>query len=221
VIGDEATEHQLSSFELPWGEMMRKADPHARITSNTSTILNDLSEMMRYFKTIDRWEPDLDVVMYNPYLLDYLRLSAKPIALYRCRGAWATRGANMHDYYRVYAWHAIREGCTGMGLWTYCTDWGVNPWEKHEDQFALVLPHPTKNRAIVHTRRYETFREGIDDYRYVGKLRDVAKRKGPQAQAAVEKLIQEAIQDITSDVSDTTRCEKWRIKIAQMIETHE
>ena len=36
-------------------------------------------------------------------------------------------------------------------------------------------------------------------------------------QARVEHLIQGAIADVEADVTDTTRCDKWRTKIAAAI----
>jgi len=217
VFADEVSEVRLSSEELPLGEQMRKAAPYAQIFTNSSAILNDMSESIRFFKTVERREPDIDVALLNPYLLDYLRLGAKPITYYRCRGDWANRGGNMYAYYRIYAWHEIKEGIGGMGVWTYSADRGADPWKGPANRYSLVLRHPTQERALVHTRRYEVFREGIDDYRYVWKLRDVAQRKSPEALEAAEKLIQEAIQDITTNPSDTTRCEAWRHRIATQI----
>lgn len=216
VFGDEANEKQLLSFETPLGETMRRAAPGARISTNTSATIADPAARARHFATIDRWEPDLDVVHMNPDLLPYLRPTGKPINLFRCRGAYSVRGANMYNYYRVYGWEAAREGCAGMGVWTYCVDNKRDAWTDRENQFCLVFRHPTK-RDLVHSRRYEAFREGIDDYRTVWKLREVAKARGAAAVAAAEKLIQQAVADITADVTDTGRCEKWRLRIAGRI----
>jgi hypothetical protein len=216
VFGDEATEKLLLSFELPLGEMMRRAAPGARISTNTSAMISDPAARARYFATVDRWEPDLDVIHMNPDLLPVLRPTGKPINLFRCRGAYSVRGANMYNYYRVYGWEAAREGCAGMGVWTYCVDNKKDAWTDRENQFCLVFRHPTK-RDLVHSRRYEAFREGIDDYRYLWKLREVAQARGPAAVAAADKLIQDAVADITADVSDTSRCEKWRLRVAHEI----
>ena len=103
-----------------------------------------------------------------------------------------------------------------MGLWTYCVDNKKDAWTEGENQFCLVFRHPTR-RELVHSRRYEAFREGIDDYRYIWKLREVAARKGDAAQDEAEKLLQTACADILADVADTTRCEKWRLRVAREI----
>ena len=216
VFCDEATEQQLTMQEVPVHEEMKRAVPHARISTNSSAILSDVAVRARHFATVDRWEPDLYHVKHNPRLLDYLRSSGKPITLYQCRGTWSVRDANMYNYYRVYGWEAIQAGCVGMGLWTYCVDWNMDPWKDKENQFVLVFRHPTK-RDLVHSRRYEVFREGIDDYRYVYKLRQAAQEKGAQAQARAADMIRRAVAEITSDVADTSLCEKWRLKIARAI----
>ena len=101
VFGDEANERQLLTFETPLGEIMRRAAPPARISTNTSAMIGDAAARARHFATIDRWEPDLDVIHMKPDLLPYLRPTGKPIALFRCRGAYSVRGTNMYNYYRV------------------------------------------------------------------------------------------------------------------------
>jgi hypothetical protein len=198
--------------------MMKRRAPNALVFDNSSAMLSDPNIRARYFAATDRFEPDLDMAAGNPYLLDYVRSGAgtKPISLFRCRGEWSVRGANMYNYYRVYGWQAFKEGCLGMGLWDYCVDWNMNPWTTQENPYVMVFRHPAK-RDLVHSRRYEAFREGIDDYRYLHKLRQVAQTRGWQAQTYAETVIQSAFTDITSNVTDTNRCENWRVQIAHEI----
>jgi hypothetical protein len=183
-------------------------------------MISDPALRARHFAATDHYGPDLDIVKTSPYLLDYLRGSGREISLYRCRGSWANRRANMYKYYRVYGWDAFNEEVPAMGLWSYSIDWGSyhNPWTSGAENYNLVYRHPTRNE-LVHSRLYETFREGIDDYRYLHKLREVAQTRDPEGQAYAEALIQSAIADITSNVEDTSRCETWRIQIAEEILT--
>jgi hypothetical protein len=90
-----------------------------------------------------------------------------------------------------------------MGRWTYCVNNNKDPWTHMENHFVLVFRHPTK-RDLVHSRRYEAYREGLDDCRYIWKLRNVAKGKGPASLAAAAKLIQKAAADITDATRSTS-----------------
>jgi len=110
-------------------------------------------------------------------------------------------------------------GITGPGLWTYCAR-GTSPWGDKKEMIGhgLVFKHKDKD-DIVHSRRYEFYREGIDDYRYLMKLRTLAGEKGSRALAKANALIDRAYKDIISNRQDTERCDKWRKKIANEILT--
>ena len=82
--------------------------------------------------------------------------------------------------------------------------------------YILAYKH-WSNDDVVRSRRYEMHREAIDDYRYIYKLRQVAAQVGGQAVADAESLINQAINNILSNVSDHTLCDKWRIEIAERI----
>lgn len=218
VFGDEATEWGLATFELPLHENAKTTAPNAKIFSNSSSMLSDPALRSRYFAATDQFGPDLDVVHMNTYLMNYFHTngSGKPLSLFRCRGDWATRRANMYNYYRVYGWECFSQNCQGLGLWSYCVDNNKNPWTGQESQYALVFRHPAK-RDLVHSRRYETFREGIDDYRYMYLLRQVAQTRSSQEQAHAENLIQSALADVTTNINDYSKADYWRLQIAQEI----
>ena len=215
VYGDEAKEWGQVTTDLSLHINAKRFAPNARLFSNSSAMISDPELRALFYENIDHLEPELWHVNQNPYLRDYLRTNApdKVVALYGARGTWTERGANLYNYYRVYGWEAFREDCIGMGLWTYANDWGSDPWTVSENPYVLVYRHPTE-RALVHSRRYEAFREGIDDYRYLYKLREVIQGRSAQEQADAEALMQTAIADITSNNTDYSKCETWRIQVA-------
>ena len=140
----------------------------------------------------------------------------KPLWTYRCL-AMSGLDRNLYDYYRAYAWQNVAHGITGTGIWTYCAQ-GTSPWStnKRAASYNLVFKDPERDQ-ILHSRRYEFYREGLDDWRYILALRDVAAQRGEAAEKRAEALISEAIADIAADLQDTGRCERWRERIAQSI----
>jgi hypothetical protein len=61
-----------------------------------------------------------------------------------------------------------------------------------------------------------TYRDGLDDYRYVQALLQLGNAKGRAGQA--KSLVDAAVADVLSNRSDTTRADRWRRKIADAIE---
>jgi len=212
VLRDEADEEVLKSVEIPLAEAIKSLDPSIRITCNTSTILSDESWSMRFFKAFDVFQPHLGL----DETLEWLRSSGKPIWVYQCWTDLPVLGKDLHHYYRGYGWDMIDKGFTGTGLWTYYSSPHDRPFYGEDSQGCqLVYFHP--EHGLVHSRRYEMFREGMDDYRYVVGLRRAAEQRGAEAVQAAETLIQQAVRDITTHPQDHKRPETWRVRIAERI----
>jgi len=210
ALGDEASEAALINNEIPMAEVIKSIDPSIRLVQNTSTVTSDPDVTRRFYKVFDVLQPHFPEFKSNRYLNDWIRKAGKTTWTYKCLCDMGVRGKNVYEYYRVYAWDVFRNGLTGLGVWTYCAqgasqkDVGCQMVFRHDDE-------------LVHSRRYDILREGLDDYRYIYALKAEAKKKGSESQQAADKLIQEAINDITADVTDTSRCEKWRLRIADEI----
>lgn len=207
VLGDEANESALIQKEIPMAEAIKGLDPTIRLTCNTSTIVNDPEMSRRFFKAFDILQPELNSLKSNSYLRDWLRKGGKPLWTYKCAGGLNQTGKNVYEYYRVYGWDLVKYGLTGTGVWTYC----AQAQAQKSAGYVLVF---RQDSDVMNARRYEVFREGVDDYRYVWMLREVARKRGPKATKDAEKTIQQAVEDVTSHPEDTSRCEKWRMRIA-------
>ncbi|MBI3921435.1 MAG: hypothetical protein HY318_08475, partial [Armatimonadetes bacterium] len=210
VMGDEASESALAQREIPMAEAVKGLDPTIMTTCNTSTVINDPEMSARFFKVFDILQPELTSLKSNAHLREWVRKSGKTLWTYKCNGGLGSRGKNPYEYYRVYAWDLVKYGLTGTGVWTYCAQ------AQSQRLGGYLLIHRLGDE-VMHARRYEMFREGIDDYRYISALREVAKRRGSTAVRKAEKLIQQAVDDVASHVEDTTLCDKWRRRIAKEI----
>jgi hypothetical protein len=212
ALGDEASEVALINSEIPAAEGLKAADPRVRTINNTSTALSDPAMTQRFYKAFDILQPHLPAFKSQPALREWIEKAGKPVWTYKCLGNWSDKGKNVYEYYRVYGWDLVKYGLTGTGIWTYCAQ-AVN---NQGCGYLMIYKHAQRDQ-VVHSRRFEFIREGMDDYRYLWKLKELARTKGPQAVTTTSNLIQNAVADITADVTDTGRCEKWRLVIAQEI----
>ena len=219
AFADESGVTTLQTLEIPVAEFTKAADPTIGTRCNSSAQPGG-SYDARYLAAFDVFQPHFDTMVANPSILTWLKTSGKPIWTYKTDPNMSIVGKNVYDYYRVYAWNLLKYGYNGTGLWTYSAQGGgINSvWVYQTYCYLLAFKHYA-NDDVVHARRYEMYREGSDDYRYVSALRSIAAIKGRTAEA--ETLIQQAITDITANVTDTSRCEYWRSQIAQRILTYQ
>jgi hypothetical protein len=216
VLADESSESALATCEIPFAEMIKRLDPKIALTCNASQVINDKALAERYFRVFDFLQPCLDSLQQSPPLREFLGVNRRPLWTYRCQ-AMAGLDKNLYDYYRVYAWENLRYGIVGTGIWTYCAQ-GESPWSRTQRGIAYNLVFKRRDKAeVVHSRRYEFYREGLDDYRYVQALLAASRKRGAQAEQAAAALVREAIADITADVGDVTRAERWRLRLAERI----
>jgi hypothetical protein len=219
AFADESTVSRLEGFEIPIAELTKSMDSTIRLTCNSS-FRPSTGWDSRYLAAFDVFQPNIRVMIDNPSVLAWLKTGGKPIWTYDYMGDMSEVGKNVYSYYRVYGWNLLKYGFSGTGLWTYSSQGGGtnNVWLYETPMYWLAYKHFDDN-DIVRSRRYEMYRQGVDDYRYVQALRAIAAVKGKTAEA--EQLIQDAINAITADVQDTSRCEYWRLQIAQRILTYQ
>lgn len=211
VLRDESMEPVLKQYDIPFAEAIKEIDPSIRLSCNSSATLSDPKWTERYFKAFDVFEPHRG----RNVVLDYLRKSGRPIWWYECDTAVTALGRDLYDYYRLYTWDMLDQGIVGTGIWTYYSTPHDRPWGEDFQGCQLIYLHP--DRGLIHSRRYEMYREAGDDYRYVAALRNAAEKKGGDAKAQAEKLIADAIKDVLANRQDRTRAESWRAKIAEQI----
>jgi hypothetical protein len=213
VLADESSESVLGTYEIPFAEMIKRLDPKIQITCNASQVISDPTLAERFFRAFDILQPCLDSLKQSPQLREFLGVNSRPLWTYRCQ-SMAGLDKNLYEYYRVYAWDNLAYGLRGTGIWTYCAQ-GQSPWSEGQRGIAynLVFKHRDKGE-VVHSRRYEFYREGLDDYRYVQALLAISQNKSAKAERESKDLINAAVADITANGGDVTRSERWRLAIA-------
>lgn len=217
TLGDEAYADRLQNIEIPFAEAIKQADSTIQLLNNSSVMLTDPQWSQRYFDSFDIFQPSLRWgIEPNPDLLPWLKTSGKTIWTYDAMSDWGVTGKNVYEYYRTYAWKMVQHDITGIGIWTSVAQ-GFDPWGATPNLGNILLFKHWAGNDAVHCRRYEMYRETVDDYRYIWKLREIAVQAGSTAVQETEQLLQQAIADITADVTDTTRCDYWRKQIAHKI----
>lgn len=160
--------------------LIKKVDPNIRIYANR--ICEEPQDFMRFKDLIDIWCPaEVHSVQY-PASLQKLKNSGKPVWTYSAAGPGKSN--HPYHYYRLMPWRAFKEGLTGVGFWVYA-DCDKNPtWNDTLSPFGYYgavyssygSPVDTHGEKVVPSRRWEAWREGIEDYEYLYKLQQVINR---------------------------------------------
>jgi hypothetical protein len=147
-------------------KLIKQADPRLRVytTLHRPEMLSDA-----LISAVDIFQ--LNGAALNPETISRLRRQGKQVWAYATEGGG--KSADPATYYRAQGWHAFNEGLQGFGFWSYA-DAGQtgSVWNDLDDlrsDFAVIYDIPG---GIASSRRWEAWREGVQDYRLLlGALR--------------------------------------------------
>jgi hypothetical protein len=148
--------------------LIKAANPEIRVytTLHRPEFLND-----ELIAAVDIFQ--LNGAALSVPTIDRLKHSGKTIWTYATEGGG--KAANPAGFYRAQGWNAFLLGLDGFGFWSYA-DAGRSGsvWDDFDDvrpDLAVVYDGPN---GILSSRRWEAWREGVQDYRLLMAARDAA-----------------------------------------------
>lgn len=166
-ITDEPHDKSLELLERI-AAYTRRYDPAIRVYANPIPPDNPVSQMLTLSKmteTISIWQPQLLVVeSASGY---FFRQMKQPWWLYTGPTSPA-KAASPMIHYRALPWQAWRFGAVGVGFWAF-SDTGrnsgaLNDFDGEGPDFAVVY-ETSSGQGIESSRRWEAFKQGMQDYR--------------------------------------------------------
>ncbi len=159
----EAYLHNAKLTRAADPKVLMYTDPVARITEE------ELHEMTPY---VDIWCPNrvgfmLDV---GKEKMDIMKATGATMWNYECLGN--AKHQSPLGYYRGQAWLAWHHGLTGIGFWSYCTS-GADPWYRPQDTLDYLMTY--HGNGVVVSKRWESVRDGVEDYAMLHALRERVK----------------------------------------------
>jgi len=182
-------------------QVVREADPRIRIFANSYG--RGPAEFARLKDLVDIWCVHQRVSQDRPDWLIAIKSFAKENWCYRA----LNRTAKPLDNYRMMSWWAFRHGLTGAGFWVYA-DTGRPFWDdygKAMGNYGVVYGAygstvDTQAEVIIPSRRWEMWREGVQDYQYlvelqqrIDRVRAVDSAKAEQVQRQLNGWVSEVL----------------------------
>jgi hypothetical protein len=219
ILGDEF--YKLTTF-------IKEVDPNIRIFAN-SFGKND-SDYERFKGLIDIWCLSQSDSLKYPERIEFLKNSGRSVWTYATAGPG--KANHPYSYYRLLAWHAFKREQTGIGFWIY-SDEGDHNNQWDDDMLAVAGPWgviygsadssvDTSDENIIPSRRWEAWREGIEDYEYLFQLQEEINKKRTVSRKDAEQLQQflnKQIEYVLQDADDCSRVYKARQLITKMLES--
>lgn len=169
-------------------QLIKDIDPKIRIYANS--FGKGPKEFTRFKELIDVWCLQDSHCERNPQWLEQIKGFGKQVWTYECLRPMKAK--EPYSYYRLLPWRAFKRGQTGAGFWIYY--YGLNfkpgavPWDDtlRPQGFSGVVygsqrsPVQLHGENIIPSRRWEAWREGVEDYQYLF-----------EAQKAIDKISSE------------------------------
>ncbi|MGN0834109.1 MAG: hypothetical protein ACI4RD_10760 [Kiritimatiellia bacterium] len=145
-----------------------------------------LPEFYRQWMVIDGLVRDPQL---GPDVIRRLRAKGCEVWSYRCELYMQTR--DLLDYYRLWLWNCYLLGLDGAAMWCATGRQGVDGFDSRDGYDDGILWEGFQRRQVP-TKRFEAFREGLEDVAYMALLERVAAdggRRGTSVAAEARRLL--------------------------------
>jgi hypothetical protein len=145
-------------------EAVKQWNPAIRVYANPSVYANPpitIDHLRELQGLVDLWQPNLLAV--RGHLGEFFTQLQKEWWIYGNTKSPAKLGSPLHDY-RLLAWWAWHYRASGVGFWSYSDTNGSSAWDDIDGprpDWAVVYE---SDKGVVSSRRWEAFREGLEDH---------------------------------------------------------
>ena len=213
-------------YEL--ARLIKATDPKVRIYANS--FGKGPKEFMKFRELIDIWCLQDSHCERNFQWLEQIEGFGKQVWTYECLRPMKAK--EPYSYYRLLPWRAFKRGQTGAGFWIYY--YGLNfqtgavPWDDtlRPRGFSGVVygrggsPVPGLLENIVPSRRWEAWREGVEDYQYlfeVQKAINSISTENPETAKQAQQSLKSTVDYVLRNSSDCDAVYQARRKLTQIL----
>jgi len=204
--------------------LIKSVDPKAKILANS--FGKGSSQITRCKNLVDIWcLPERQTISY-PSKFAAIKRFGKAMWVYDAKGPG--KANHPYSYYRLMPWRAFKRGQTGAGFWVYCE---IRPEIRWNDTlqpfgyYAVIYgaknsPVDTLGEPIIPSRRWEAWREGVEDYQYLHELSiaiESARVRDPAKAAEAQRVLDSQLDYVLSAPRDYDRVYQARDKLTDAL----
>jgi hypothetical protein len=213
-------------YEL--AKLVKQIDPKIRLYANS--FGKGPKEFMRFRELIDVWCLQDSHCMQHPDWFETIKSFKNEVWTYECLRPMKAK--KPYSYYRLLPWRAFQRGQTGAGFWIYY--YGLNfepgavPWDDTLRPLgfsgvvygAKASPVPCNGEKIIPSRRWEAWREGVEDYQYLYELQQAInkiKTKDPDTAKIGQQVLDQQVSRVLNHPNDSLIVYDAREILTQML----
>ena len=193
--------------------LIKSVDPKIRLYANSFGKGPD--EFMRFRDYIDIWCLQDSHIVRHPDWFATIKNFKKRMWTYECLEPM--KAQSPYSYYRLLPWRAFQRGQDGAGFWIYYYGLGFRPGEVpwndtlRPQGFSGVVygakssPVTGLSENIVTSRRWEAWREGVEDYQYLYELQQAIRKikiTNPEVSQKSQKILDEQVREVLNNPDD-------------------
>ncbi len=206
ALGFDYSDFALYPVDEPWltGEksvkelltcarLAKEADPRVQVYCNPAGAPTP-ENSAEAVPLVDIWCPQIDLLKQDKRLLAFYKSTDAEVWSYEAPGY--AKLLKPLGLYRMEPWLAFRYGLSGCGSWTYNYGnlWFASPSGAFVGSYGLVYED---GRSLVPSRRWEAYRDGVEDSNLLTLLQSEILRQGRSAKWAA-KLLRQAVDELTA-----------------------
>jgi hypothetical protein len=209
-------------YEL--AKLIKSTDPKIKIYANS--FGNGPSDYRRFKDIVDIWCLCESFYSSHPDWLAEIKSFGKEVWTYEAKGPGKTN--HPYSYYRLIPWKAFKDELTGVGFWVYADPYDTVPWDdtaRAMGYYGVVYggsesPVNTGGEIIIPSRRWEAWREGIEDYVYLQQLQEAIeklRRTDPTRANQYQQFIANQVEEVLRNPRDCRLVYKARHEISHIL----
>jgi hypothetical protein len=201
-------------------KQIKTIDPKIRIYANS--FGEGPADFNRLQSLIDIWCLSRSECEKHPGWLENIKGFGKEVWTYQARPPG--KANEPYSYYRLLPWWAFQNGLTGFGFWVYADPYSDDSWDDYyapAGHYGVVYgaagsPVVTGGENIIPSRRWEAWREGIEDYMYLEELQKAAdkiKITNPAKATQIQQFIKNQVDAVVKSPNDYSKINEARNQI--------
>lgn len=211
---DEARGEDLTRLQRI-ASMVKEIDPSVQLYANPDSttdtaVTRDHLEALK--PLIDIWQPNL--LLASSSGKEFFQNLHTPWWIYS-NASTPAKAASPLNHYRAMSLRAWTLGAEGVGFWSYSDTAGTSAWDDLDGarpDWAVVYENDTPSSS----RRWEAFREGLDDHR----LLQSAVTDNPRLSPSEKEARKDEMRRLAAGLLTTAQLQRNRLQLLRLIQSN-
>ena len=216
---------------LQLARFIKDVDPKIAIFAN-SIGNGDLARVDRFAPLVDTWCLS-EAMSKSSAVGNHLRKTTSA-EIWRYNTIGNAKSLSPYAYYRLQPWRAWAAGDTGCAFWVYATgrqNQACNGWDDFtcgRGRWSVVYdgadaPVDVQGEPFIPSRRWEAWREGVEDYEYLQTLESLIRRaRYLQLPIALwkkaESVLEESVTEVLANEDNADKVYDARRRLTEEIQ---